>query len=186
MTGRKGLVDRSLIYNVRWQTIRVSMLDSWNTTVAVVENIDELRSYLTEVYNSGNDAEYLTRCYRIINYMNAIRMGFSGQGFTGTNVDDLVLNFRIEVQKAQADIIAKIEKGFHVEPIKWEDVEKDLRSLYYDDVNMFKEIKTDLGKRRGAALKRHNTDKHRPELLMFLDLMDIVWNYHRGGNDETK
>lgn len=169
----EGGSTRACLYNVEWQIIRVGMLGSWNTVREVVDNIAELARYIQQVNPEikSDRAEAASRYYRVINYMNAIRMGYSGQGLTGSTQDNMVREFRDSLQKEQ-DKYKLQQHSKAVDGI--EQVKCDLQSLYWDDPECFKNILNNLNKRKTVATKRHNTTKHRPELVSFVELMEAI------------
>jgi len=75
---------RAVIYEADWQLIRINCLMSrhpeggWSTMPGVRSNLDMLWRYLYEAKN--DKVELQVRQYRVNNALNAVVMGYNGQG----------------------------------------------------------------------------------------------------------
>lgn len=98
---RKHLV---LLYDVEWQTLRVSCLQKnsatggWVTAEGVTQNLERMRAYLLQGEN--DPAELQRRRWRVLNALNAVRMGYSGQQRFHTSLSGAVQQLRDEVSDA--------------------------------------------------------------------------------------
>lgn len=153
------------LYDVEWQVIRVNMLGTWNDIKKAKQNYEVLIDYVLE--SSGSERK--RRAWRVINYLNAIRMGYSAQGKTGSDVDDLLCAER-EIFQAQARICDKYEFG----EWDWDKVKADLIELDKNDRESFLAIFRDLRKRKDFSIKKIGHTNYRNELMIFLDMMEAI------------
>lgn len=93
---------KRVLYDPEWQSLRVSLLARNNraggfaTLEGTKSNLVRLTAYLEA---AESEQEEINRLWRILNLLNATRMGFSGQKQTGTPKDKAVQTFRDAVQK---------------------------------------------------------------------------------------
>lgn len=144
------------LYNVSWQALRVSLLGKWTSTAGTVANLRDLEVYLAQ----SPAAERLSRLWRVLNALNAVRMGNSGQGAANTERDVLVREFRDKVSVEYA--VAKRAGTFVVDTpetirAEWKMLSPFVRAAILDN----------LGRRQ----KLHKDSPHRPELAHFLSLV---------------
>jgi hypothetical protein len=96
--------QRLLLYCSRWQALRVGCLKAysndggWTTTEGTERALQQLGEYTGD---GGTVENTLVRLWRVINCLNAVRMGYSGQGLRGTESDQLVTAVRNELQQTQ-------------------------------------------------------------------------------------
>lgn len=156
------------LYNVEWQCIRVSMLGTWNSFYKASDNYTRLREYTN---NATTVQERKRRLWRVINYLNAVRMGYSGQGLYGFEIDILLVLQRNYFQEMYKD-----HGNISLGEWDWDIVGDDLRKLHSEDRKMFLAILANLEKRKEFAKKKVGTLKYRNELQIFVDMMREVDN----------
>lgn len=180
---------RALLYRPSWQSLRVSFLQEnrndggWTTPEGTFDNLTKLDNYvkgdghfMLQVLNEARamgyreEHEYVARLYRAINCLNAVRMGNSGQGRSGSDQDKLVLATRNDFQSRQK-ITYHEYLTYASTRWDWRVVKEELKSLYRDGHNdEFEQVERNLRKRQEKAITQNN----RHELIMFLKLMDEV------------
>ena len=89
--------SRLAVYWPPWQVIRIELLGTWTTMDKVNANIEMLKEYLREHRN-------VTDYWRVINYMNAIRMGLSGQQKFLTEASLTIAAFRDDILETYNDM----------------------------------------------------------------------------------
>lgn len=165
--------QKACLYDVEWQSLRVSLLSQnrkdsgFGSIEGTTANLDTLLKYLQ---STSNDKETLYRSWRILNLLNATRMGFSGTGLKGSQQDQLVVDFR---ERFISSLFTSL-KHIGFSSWDWEKVEKDLINLYTSKREVFNSILKNLSMRKKNAQKRKAFN--RPELLKFLGLMYSVQN----------
>lgn len=152
------IASKQVLYNVAWQKLRVSLLGGWTTAEGTTANINRLRAYINA--KASDDNEELSRLWRSLNLLNAIRMGYSGQQLTGSRQDDLVREYRDTVSKEYKALKSKAQ--FVVDDDA--KIKSDWKAL---DEASKKAILGNLQKRRDL----HADSPHRGELSWFLDLV---------------
>ena len=158
-------IQKDVLYDVEWQVLRVSCLKDfhpkggWIKTEGVKDNLDRLNDYITK---SGLTwQEYFRRSWRVLNCLNAVREGYSGQGRADDYNDKLVTEFRDFVQKLYRQLKGK---DYDFGEWDWEEVKSDLIHLFEKGKIWFDRIYKNLNSRRNAS----------PSQLKFLELMDQV------------
>lgn len=142
------------LYNVEWQSLRVSLLGSWNDSKGVESNIIKLLCYLHGDIN-------ISKLWRALNLLNAVRMGYNGQGLINSEMDNLVKTFRDAIQalyrqaqndghEFEVDSADQIRKD-------WKQLSSIERILIHDNLS--------------ARLEAHKESKHREELRWFLGII---------------
>lgn len=154
------------LYDVEWQILRVNMLGTWGMVSSARTNYDVLTEYYHKAVESH---EAKRRLWRIVNYLNAVRMGYSGQKMYGSDVDNLLVEKRKFFQDEYA-LVANVDIGIW----DWEKVEEDFRCLVSLDIETFNRIHDNLNLRRAATLKRRGDLDYRNELVICLTIMDRV------------
>lgn len=157
---------RMQVYNARWQIIRASMLGTWTMLSSTVKNIEELQAYIDEA--AAGSSEKAARLYRVINYMNAIRMGFHGQKMVGCYADEHVTEFRNKLQLIRDAMPADIQ----MPAIDTTKLRVEYESMYRENRAAFKDVHKDLKKRYTNASKRNRLN--RPELEFMLDMLETI------------
>jgi hypothetical protein len=179
---------RALLYRPSWQVLRVSFLKGnrkdggWTTGEGTRKNLAEIDAYvhgsgrfqdqlLIEASTMGwsEQHEMAARLYRTINCLNAVRMGYSGQGLKGSIIDDLVLDVRNKFQSEQT-ISYHRQLTFATQRWDWRIIKKELEWVYSVSRMTFDEVENNLFWR----MKKAQETANRPELEVFLRLMDEV------------
>lgn len=147
-------MQKMSLYNVEWQALRVSLLGKWNNVTNVTENINVyLRPYLGEKPSK-------TKLWRVLNYLNAVRMGLSGQGKFYSFASRIVKDFRDEVQDQYNK--CHPDEGFEI------DMDDKIKADWNElDEKMQKRIYANLHNR----LYIHRDSKYREELRHFLEII---------------
>ena len=153
------------LYSTPWQILRVSLLKGnqggaqgaggFTTPQGTQANIERLRTYLGESPN-------VDQLWRVLNLLNAVRMGNSGQGKWESEHDKLVVGFRDEVQKLYNDLKGKGAAKFT--PPTEAQMKIELASASADDLQR---VATNLGVRN----KLHANSPNRRELQFYLGLL---------------
>lgn len=172
---------RSVLYEYRWQQIRVGCLrkynfkGGWTTKEGVVANLLTLDQYLTKGEKQGTQEESV-RIFRVVNLLNATRMGYNGQrtGLSGDAkdlidiLDEEVIEFRDAIQDGwEYDKQAVVKVGFDWD---WSKVEDGVRDGLLTNPGWFDAIHEDLLRRNTSA----GIASNRSELNRFLSIMDKV------------
>ena len=86
---------RMCLYDFEWQVLRVQLEGSWTTLDGARNNLDMLEAYLwSDTWSIGQkDHVLISRLYRILNYLDAVRMGYHGMGAGDTDKSHLVANY---------------------------------------------------------------------------------------------
>lgn len=154
---------KEVLYEPKWQALRVSLLSRNNaeggfgSIAGTKSNLKRLDAYIS----AASGQEKHNRLWRVLNLLNAVRMGFSGQKAAGSDRDDAVVTFRNSVQK----MYNESRKKFDVSPPGEDEVRKQLKGMSEEDR---KKIRTDLVKRQ----KTSNYSKNRPELHKFVKTVE--------------
>lgn len=99
--------QRLVLYDSEWQALRTdtlaqyNYLGGWTTLPGVVDNLRRLEEYLTQ---TPNGSPRFLRLWRTSNCLNAVRMGYSGQGLTGTALDAAVLAHAVDLRTEYATL----------------------------------------------------------------------------------
>jgi hypothetical protein len=188
---------RLTIYDATWQSIRVSLLKEnhhkggWTTYGGTLANINAIKSYLeskglsfvmleqygdTHVIQEYLAADVPHMCaalYRVVNCLNAVRMGYSGQGLKNSAQDMVVQRFRDEMSALFFNLQEWNDYTFEgiTNHKAWEQFQlSSLRRLSHEQ---FSAIYYNLAFRRDKAIK-NNQQESRPELFWYVDLMKQV------------
>lgn len=163
-----GFTDKMLayLYDVEWQIVRVNMLGTWNKMATARKNYAALRSYYEKAVGGQEEKR---RLWRIVNYLNAVRMGYSGQLMYGSDVDKLLVVERKFFQEEYAAV-----DNVAIGKWDWDKVKTDLRYLVALDLKMFNAIYNNLDLRRKTTIKRRGDLDHRNELVIMLGLMEAT------------
>lgn len=155
----KGLhPQKQCLYNVEWQALRVSMLGDWTTYEGTKRNLEKVRFYLDRKYPNIT----ITHVWRVLNLLNAVRMGYSGQKRTGSPQDKLVALFRNKVSETYHQM-KKITKVFDV------DSPAEIKTAFEAlTICERQAIVSDLSKRR----QLHANSEFRDELSWFLEVIN--------------
>lgn len=157
-----------VLYDVEWQKLRVSILGSWTKGDSALECAKKLETYVSL---ATTEEEELRRCWRVVNYYNATRMGFHGMGIVGSVFDKLLLTERSVYQDKMQALQAK---GVSLGRMDWSVIESELLELFSYNRKVFDDIYLNLIKRVKHALKKIGSLKYRSELDYFLSLMEDI------------
>lgn len=172
---------RSVLYEFDWQKIRVQCLrkhnfkGGWTTKEGVEHNLKSLDQYL--MWSEMSGTEESLRTYRVVNLLNATRMGYSGQRWGASqdekdlinSLDDLVCEFRDETQNSpRYNRQAVVDAGFNWD---WNEVVEGVRKGLENDPGWFDAIYADLTRRVG---KKTDIKATRDELHRFIAIMEAV------------
>jgi hypothetical protein len=156
---------REVLYDVEWQRLRISLLQArrddggWSSLTGMHDNLRHLDMYLNEVPSSTG--EYELRKYRINNALNAVVMGYNGQGADDSLIE-FVRSFRVN-KAAGADYgTVKTRARFW----QWDSQLRQLIELYKEDKEEFEFLQENL-----LGRSKNGTKQTRPALYKFLDLM---------------
>lgn len=151
----KGMSDYKLmLYSVEWQDLRIQMKGDWATLEGAKANGRLIMGYI----DSGNTIN-ISRVWRCLNLLNAVRMGFNGAaGLVGTPQDQIVTKIR-NLCSTRFDIL---KKKHHIAEIPSPEIIRAQWQCLPDQVRT--EILNDL-----FARTERGTRETRPELWWFLD-----------------
>jgi hypothetical protein len=147
-------IKLQVMYSSAWQAVRVGLLGKWGSEEGARENIEVLKQYI-------GDGQDLNRVWRVLNLLNAVRMGFNGQRLIGSKMDELVIEFRIGVQLQYGKLLAA---GKKLQAVSDEETLREWREL---DASTQALILSNLSKRR----KLHEHSSHRDDLSHYLRLI---------------
>lgn len=171
---------KEILYDIEWQVLRVSLLKQyndyggWSTEAGVLKNIDKLRAYYTAADLLEDEAA--RRCYRCINLLAAVMLGYSKDN---TKFINICKKYQQELSK----IYKQSEWGAIVNGSKghkwdWDKVTSDLKDLYESGDSAFAAIEENLLSRKKTADRKHRLGiggmQYRDELKYFMDLMLLV------------
>jgi hypothetical protein len=190
--------SKTVLYRPSWQRLRVSCLGvnhpngGFTTTEGTQDNLNRLNNYLTDAaveltipeyvaqenlrMGFTDDEEFACRVWRILNLLNATRMGYSGQGQKGSPMDVAVEQYRDSIQGLyDGSTVVKATPKWN-----WDVVQFELEELWRNERFWFTAIYDDLSRRNKVAGKRREraggpqVAQTRPELQKFLSLMEAV------------
>ncbi len=182
--------QRQSLYHMEWQALRVQLLGNWSTKESVQWCFNQLTAYVNssgvalfsytgEVEYIGQaDDWYITRLYQVVNLLDAVRMGYSGQGVLDTDLDKYFCTRRVTFMDAYHGFrAASPAVGFVVPTV--EDIQEDCRLI---GRNLSRKILTDLRKRRDFAIRKsamptnelrlRSVQQNRPELLWAINAIE--------------
>lgn len=160
---------RALMYDVRWQELRISCLaglnrrGGWTTREGMVDNLRRLGMYLDE--QGISETEKAVRVYRINNALNAVVMGYSGQGADAL-LASTVRAWRDHNVPRERYVALSVRMDRMARYWDWAKVERDLGDLRVRDLAGFKFLEKDLLRR-----SRNGSQRTRPDLYKFLEVM---------------
>ena len=190
---------KKVLYRPSWQKLRVSCLaqnhpnGGFNTLEGTTDNLARLNNYIQDTMGSDINAapqyvqeecarmrfslqeERACRIWRVLNLLNATRMGYSGQGKRGSEMDRAVEAYRNVVQQwYDGSTVVRVEPKWDWDVVQWE-----LETMWREERYWFTKIWDDLSRRGKVAAKRRvgqsiGIDKTRPELLKFLGIMETI------------
>lgn len=182
--------QRQSLYHMEWQALRVQLLGNWSTKESVQWCYDQLVTYVSlsgyALYTYNGDIEYIersddwyiTRLYQVVNLLDAVRMGYSGQGMLDTDLDKYFCSRRDIFSEAYHDRGRNYPMATFAVPTV-EEIQEDCRLVGRD---LSRKILTDLRKRRDFAirksamptreLKMRSVQQNRPELLWAINAIE--------------
>jgi hypothetical protein len=182
---------RGVLYDAAWQKLRVSCLSQnhraggFSTAAGTQDNLNRLNQYLDptsikQAFDAGAvnpavktlDEEYRCRIWRVLNLLNATRMGFRGQGKAGIAEDQAVGQYRDSImEQHMGGVVSSVDDRWD-----WQRVKEDLEVMWRNDRFWFTAIYKDLVNRTQRAGRRaqRGTQVNRPELQQFVQLLEEV------------
>jgi hypothetical protein len=146
------------LYNIEWQTLRVSFLGKWNAYDSARANLLQGLEYITAASDLN---EQYTRLWRMVNLLNAVRMGYSGQNRLDSDVALMVAQWRdkwsnglYELKRQGADYVVDSDDKIRED---WAKLEFRVQKAIASNLN--------------GRLDLHKESKHRNELRHFLFLI---------------
>jgi hypothetical protein len=143
-------IFKDVLYDPYWQKLRISCLkkyhkeNGWGTLAGTEDNVVRLVKYISD---SSNETESLRRAWRVLNCMNAVLEGYSGQNVSESARADTVRSYRDKVQELYKDW--KEVRTFGT--WSWTKVRSDLETLRKEDRIWFDRIYTDLSQKRKST-----------------------------------
>jgi hypothetical protein len=154
------------LYDWDWQNLRVSLLKS-SPGEGGFTGLEGTRANLAALKNYLGTKPSKDKLWRVLNLLNAVRMGNSGQGKRGSEHDKLVAEFRDRVSEqyktAQGDFQPPSEESLRV-------------ALAGASTEDLQRVAANLGIRK----KLHSASKHREELGYFLGLLQEELDKRQG------
>lgn len=147
--------SKQTLYDPRWQVVRMRVKGGWTKMFSVQENLKTLQKYLAENEYSRS------ALWRVVNLLNAVRMGHHGMGIEQETVSGLVRTWR-----AHWSILLK--QKAHEMAFEVLSDEETLR--LWREIGLEDQIAI-----AGDLLHRwqlHPNKETRPELRHFLDLIE--------------
>jgi hypothetical protein len=174
----------NVLYDVWWQKMRCSCLAAhhqnggFTTGAGTLDNLQRLNQYLSpesvDLHRPPNvsaEEEKACRVWRVLNLLNATRMGYQGMNLGGSEMDQAVQQYRDQLQpQYNGSLVARVDDKWD-----WNFVQTDLEALWRNERYWFKAIWDDLSRRRKVTNRKREGDlSHRGELVRFLDMMEQV------------
>lgn len=161
---------REILYDADWQMLRINCLAArspdggWGTLIGTKGNLEMFYRYWYEHHLHPKGIEQQVRCYRMNNCLNAVHMGYRGQG-----ADNHLIRQVVEWRHAYVPAMLswRIE-ALQAEGSKWNwnrQVEK-LRLWNGEDLDF---LLRDLRKRA-----QNGSDRTRPELHKFIGCIKLA------------
>jgi hypothetical protein len=151
---------KQILYDVEWQILRTQLLaknnatGGWASVFGASCNVQRLKNYLGQ-------KPTLAKVWRVLNLLDAVRMGYSGQQRTGSFLDNQVKKEREKLSKLYKDMISQYSFEIPSEEETIRDItkapEEDLKKVYVDLYSRW---------------SKHRTSTYRGELRRFLDLIE--------------
>lgn len=170
--------QRLSLYDIEWQCLRVQLLGNWDTLEKVNDNLDRLDAYIQPDVDTSTET-YITRLYQVLNLLDAVRMGYSGQGVSLSKEDIEVMGYRDIVQAKYYKIRSRHPGPAHfVVPTREQiiqdmrDIPRELAHKIYDNLRNRRRLALSKIKFGTQETKERLLAKNRPELLWALDAME--------------
>jgi hypothetical protein len=153
-------LHKEVLYDVKWQSLRVDLLGDFRNFEGTKVNVGRLSGYIR---SAKDKIEKGRRIWRVLNLLNAVRMGYHGQKLVGTLQDKYITLFRNSVQE-QREKYEDIGKEWD-----WNKVKDDVSNM--DDFTR-KQILKNLKSRVKMSHYKTGSTKNRPELMKFIGLLE--------------
>lgn len=147
-------IKKNVVYSPAWQELRIALKGKW--VAATKANIVLCREYIV-----ANQFD-LNCVWRVLNTLNAVRMGFHGMGIVGGDADKALVAFQKEVSDLYK---LKTKGGAHLVPVTEDQVRLEWVEL---EPSMQEAILADVKKR----LSLHSQSKHREDLRWFISIVE--------------
>lgn len=144
-------ISKDVLYDPQWQKLRVSCLKlyhskgGWGTLEGAEDNAVRLIRYISDVFK--NETESLRRAWRVLNCMNAVLEGYSGQNVSESERAKVVRGYRDKVSELYADW----KEVYTFGTWDWNQVKRDLQYRYKEDHIWFDRIYADLTQKRKST-----------------------------------
>ncbi len=168
--------QRQSLYHMEWQALRIQLLGNWHSSPQICQNLVMLNKYIYTACSMDSLDMLMTREYQVVNLLDAVCMGYSGQGHGGGPLDLAVKGGRQIFQNAYRRLTGEGHK--FVVPTE-EEIREDCRLIGKD---LTKKILTDLRKRRDFAIRKsamptnelrlRSVQQNRPELLWAINAIE--------------
>jgi hypothetical protein len=153
-------LHKQILYDVEWQILRTQLLaknnikGGWASIEGASNNLKRLNDYLGQKLT-------LARVWRVLNLLDAVRMGYSGQQRIGSFQDNQVKKEREKLSRLYKNMISQYSFEIPSEEEIIQDImkapEEDLKKVYVDLYNRW---------------DTHRNSSYRNELRRFLDLIE--------------
>lgn len=165
--------QRLSLYHVEWQVLRIQLLGNWTTEKSMHANIHKLIAYLEQRDDTCTIEQMVTKYYQVINLLDAVRMGFSGMGLIGSDLDKEFCAWKESFSQGYW-ALRKAHPGVKFIVPTEEDVLTDCTTI---GASWTLAIHENLLKRYAFALRKAKNDHdkvrtNRPELLWMINLTD--------------
>lgn len=186
--------QRISIYDIEWQCLRINLQGKWHNMEGVAKNLAQLMAYLGKEQDVETH-EYGTRLYRMVNLLDAVKMGHNGLGFAGTEEGLLVRTFSKTLSAWYMDFRIRLEGPLNFVAPTAAEIHDDCLLIGMQRTN---NILQDLYARRSLATykvkhkakveidtvqAREILKENRPELFWAIDVMEkaiIYMGDHNG------
>ena len=151
---------KQILYDVEWQILRTQLLaknnarGGWASVFGASCNLQRLKNYLGK-------KPTIARVWRVLNLLDAVRMGYGGQRRTGSFQDKQVKKERERLSKLYSCMVSQDSFEISSEEETIRDIakakEEDLKKVYVDLYSRW---------------DKHKSSSYRGELRRFLDLIE--------------
>lgn len=146
--------QRLCLYDAEWQALRISLLGKWNSVRSIETNLNELGAYLFGDGGIISNTVAISRMWRVLNLLNAVRMGHHGMSAQDTEMSERIVMFRDTLSDQY-----EFSEEHHWDKSSWEVPTEYtlLDDLSYVPRNTVEAIWADLVKRRNLALYKNGS-----------------------------
>ncbi len=153
-------IRKYVIYNVEWQILRTRLLSKnnatggWASYSGASANLKRLHEYLGK-------RPSINKVWCVLNLLDAVRMGYSGQNRTGSLQDKLVKKERVLLTK----LYTAMRSRYSFEIPSEDEIVSDVRKAPAKELsNVYKDLY--------MRWYKHKNSSYRNELRYFLDLVE--------------